>query len=635
MKSAIAEVAQTYGIEGWGAGYFGINTKGHMIVRPTEGDPRSVDVKQVVDDLISRRVKLPVLIRFPQIFASQVRKMNQSFRTAMKEFDYPGEHLAVFPMKVNQRRQVIEAYLEEATKHNYGLEAGSKPELYAAIALEQAPDSLLVCNGFKDDGFIDLAFVGSQLGKNVVIVIEKLNELPKVIDRVRETGTRPMIGMRVRLYTRGSGRWEKSGGEQSKFGLTTTELLHAIRKLRDAGMIDLLRVLHFHIGSQITQIKRVKAGVKEAARVYAKIRKMGIDVDHLNVGGGAGVDYDGSKTSFESSANYTMQEFANDVIYTIKSVCEEENIPVPNVITESGRILVAYHAMLVTDIVEEIETVQGLQHTSITGEEAQVILELYDLYKNMNSKNFLEYYHDALEHKDELFTLFDLGFINLEERAKGEVLFWEVCGKADNFAKLAQVKSEEFDDLRKLLSAKYLCNFSVFRSVPDHWAIDQLFPIMPIHKLNEIPTDNATLVDITCDSDGVVDRFVDLHDVKEVLEVHDLKDKEPYYLAMLLIGAYQEVMGNFHNLFGTTNEAHVIISGDGEYHISRIIHGSQLGDMLSFARYEKEFLQDGVRTMLNRQIKKGMLTEEQASELAEKYESHYTDYTYLDTNGAR
>lgn len=635
MKSAIAEVAQTYGIEGWGAGYFGINTKGHMIVRPTEGDPRSVDVKQVVDDLISRRVKLPVLIRFPQIFASQVRKMNQSFRTAMKEFDYPGEHLAVFPMKVNQRRQVIEAYLEEATKHNYGLEAGSKPELYAAIALEQAPGSLLVCNGFKDDGFIDLAFVGSQLGKNVVIVIEKLNELPKVIDRVRETGTRPMIGMRVRLYTRGSGRWEKSGGEQSKFGLTTTELLHAIRMLREAGMIDLLRVLHFHIGSQITQIKRVKAGVKEAARVYAKIRKMGIDVDHLNVGGGAGVDYDGSKTSFESSANYTMQEFANDVIYTIKSVCEEENIPVPNVITESGRILVAYHAMLVTDIVEEIETVQGLQHTSITGEEAQVILELYDLYKNMNSKNFLEYYHDALEHKDELFTLFDLGFVNLEERAKGEVLFWEVCGKADNFAKLTQVKSEEFDDLRKLLSAKYLCNFSVFRSVPDHWAIDQLFPIMPIHKLNEIPTDNATLVDITCDSDGVVDRFVDLHDVKEVLEVHDLKDKEPYYLAMLLIGAYQEVMGNFHNLFGTTNEAHVIISGDGEYHISRIIHGSQLGDMLSFARYEKEFLQDGVRTLLNRQIKKGMLTEEQASELAEKYESHYTDYTYLDTNGAR
>ncbi len=635
MKSAIAEVAQTYGVENWGAGYFGINSKGNLIVRPSEGDPRSVDIKQVVDDLISRRVKLPVLLRFPQIFASQVRKMNQSFRSAMKEFDYKGEHLAVFPMKVNQRRQVIEAYLEEATKYNYGLEAGSKPELYAAIALDQAPDSLLVCNGFKDDGFIDLAFAGSQLGKNVVIVIEKLNELPKVINRVRETGIRPMVGMRVRLYTRGSGRWEKSGGEQSKFGLTTTELLHAIKMLRDAGMIDLLRVLHFHIGSQITQIKRVKAGVKEAARVYAKIRKMGIDVDHLNVGGGAGVDYDGSKTSFESSANYTMQEFANDVIYTIKTVCEEENIPVPNVITESGRILVAYHAMLITNIIDEIETVQGVQHFTITGEEAQVILELYDLYKNMNSKNFLEYYHDALEHKDELFTLFDLGFINLEERAKGEVLFWEVCGRANNFAKLAQVESEEFDDLRKLLSAKYLCNFSVFRSVPDHWAIDQLFPIIPIHKLNETPTDTATLVDITCDSDGVIDRFVDLHDVKEVLEVHDLHENEPYYLSMLLIGAYQEVMGNFHNLFGTTNEAHVIISGDGEYHISRIIHGSQLGDMLNFAKYEKEFLQDGVRTLLNRQMKKGKLTEDEASELAEKYESHFTDYTYLDTNGHR
>src|SRR6266498_2214532 len=380
MKSAIAEVAQTYGIENWGAGYFDINSRGNLIVRPVEGDPRSVDVKLIVDDLISRRVKLPVLIRFPQIFASQVRKMNQSFRSAMKEFDYKGEHLAVFPLKVNQRKQVIESYLEEGSKYNYGLEAGSKPELYAAIAMDQSPDSLLVCNGFKDDSFIDLAFVGARAGKNVIIVIEKLNELGKVVDRVLETGVRPMVGMRVRLYTRGSGRWEKSGGEQSKFGLTTTELLQAIKMLSDAGMADMLRVLHFHIGSQITQIKRVKAGVKEAARVYAKLRKMGVDVDHLNVGGGAGVDY-----------------------------------------------------------------------------------------------------HDALEHKEELFTLFDLGFISLEDRAKGEVLFWEVCDKANNFAKQTQIKSEEFDDLRKLLSAKYLCNFSVFRSVPDHWAIDQLFPIIPIH----------------------------------------------------------------------------------------------------------------------------------------------------------
>ena len=635
MKSAIAEVAQTYGIENWGAGYFDINSRGNLIVRPVEGDGRSVDVKRIVDDLISRRVKLPVLLRFPQIFASQVRKMNQSFRAAMKEFDYKGEHLAVFPLKVNQRRQVIEAYLEEASKYNYGLEAGSKAELYAAIAMDQSPDSLLVCNGFKDDSFIDLAFVGAQAGKNVVIVIEKLSELGKVVDRVLETGIRPMVGMRVRLYTRGSGRWEKSGGEQSKFGLTTTELLQAIKMLSDAGLVDMLRVLHFHIGSQITQIKRVKAGVKEAARVYAKIRKMGVDVDHLNVGGGAGVDYDGSKTSFESSVNYTLQEFANDVIYMIKSVCEEENVPEPNVITESGRVLVAYHAMLVTNIIDEIETVQGIHNITITGNEAQVINELHDLYKMMTAKNFLEYYHDALEHKEELFTLFDLGFISLEDRAKGEVLFWEVCDKANNFAKMTQIKSEEFDDLRKLLSAKYLCNFSVFRSVPDHWAIDQLFPIIPIHKLNEPPKDTATLCDITCDSDGVVDKFVDLHDVKEVLEVHDLQPGEPYFLAMMLIGAYQEVMGNFHNLFGTTNEAHVIVSGDGEYHVSRIIPGSTVGDMVSFARYEKEFLQDGFRNLLNRQIKKGKLTEEQATGLTDDYEGHYHGYTYLAGNGHR
>ncbi len=633
MKSAIAEVAQTYGIENWGAGYFGINSRGNLIVRLAQDDSRSVDIKKVVDDLIARRVKLPVILRFPQIFASQVRKMNRSFRTAMKEFDYKGEHRAVFPMKVNQRRQVIEAYLEEATKYSYGLEAGSKAELYAAIAMDQSPDSLLVCNGFKDNGFIDLAFVGTQAGKNVVIVIEKLNELPRVIERVQTTGIRPMLGMRVRLYSRGSGRWEKSGGEQSKFGLTTTELLQAIKALRDAGMLDMLRVMHFHIGSQITQIKRVKAGVKEAARVYAKIRKMGIDVDHLNVGGGAGVDYDGSKTSFESSVNYTLQEFANDVIYTIKSVCEEENVPEPNVITESGRVLVAYHAMLITNVIDEIETVQGVVNVTMTGNEAQVIKELHDLHKMMTAKNFLEYYHDALEHKEELFTLFDLGFISLEDRAKGEILFWAVCDRANNFAKLTQVKSEEFDDLRKLLSAKYLCNFSVFRSVPDHWAIDQLFPIIPIHRLNEIPTDTATLCDITCDSDGVVDKFVDLHDVKEVLEVHDLRNNEPYYLAMMLIGAYQEVMGNFHNLFGTTNEAHVVVSNDGEYHINRIIPGSTVGEMVSFARYEKEYLQDGFRTLLGKQIKKGTLTEEDAGRLTEEYDNHFDGYTYLDTNG--
>ncbi len=633
MKSAIAEIAQTYGIENWGAGYFSVNSKGNLVVHPSENSNRSADVKAIVDELIKRKVQLPLIIRFPQLFANQVRVMNRSFTNAMKEFEYKGKHLAVFPMKVNQRRQVIEAYLEEGTKYNYGLECGSKAELYAGLALEQAEDSLLVCNGFKDDSFIDLAYIGTQLGKNVVIVIEKLNELPKVIERTKATGVRPMLGMRVRLYSRGSGRWEKSGGEQSKFGLTTSELLLAIKALRDAGMIDLLRVMHFHIGSQITQIKRVKAGVKEAARVYSKIRKMGIDVDHLNVGGGAGVDYDGSKTSFESSANYTLQEFANDVVYTIKTVCQEEGVPEPNVITESGRILVAYHAILITNIVDEIETVHGIKNITINDDEPQVVNELYDLYRTMNAKNFLEYYHDALEHKEELFTLFDLGYINLEHRAKGEVLFWEVCDKANKFAMDKQHQSEEFDDLRKLLSAKYLCNFSVFRSLPDHWAIDQLFPIVPIHRLNEVPTDRATLVDITCDSDGVVDKFVDLHDVKEVLEVHDLKPGEPYYLGMMLVGAYQEVMGNFHNLFGTTNEAHIIIDKDGEYHISRVIHGSPVGEMLTFARYEQEFLQKGFRKLLNREIKKGKLTEDKADTLLEDYDGFYNSYTYLDMNG--
>lgn len=632
MKNiTLDEVIQTYGVENWGAGYFEVNRKGHLAVRPAEGDPRSVDVKELIDDLVDgRRLQLPILLRFPQILTNQLKKVQRSFQDASREFSYAGGHFGVFPMKVNPRREVVEEFLREGSKYNFGVECGSKAELYAALSLDQTPESLLVCNGFKDESFINLALLGVQIGKRVIIVVEKLNELKMIIRRSQETGVRPGIGIRAKLYSKGSGKWASSGGESAKFGLTPSEMLECIRLLREFQMTDLLKLLHFHIGSQITDIKRVKAAMKEAARVYAKIRQMRIDVEFLDIGGGMGVDYDGSKTTFESSVNYTIQEFANDVIYTIKSVCDDENVPEPNLVTESGRVMAAYHAVLITSIRDEIETFADDQpEVSVDEDDPQVIVELKALYDDINAKNYREYYHDALDHKDELHTQFNLGLISLEDRAKGEVLFWEVCARASKFAQTTKVQEEEFDDLKKILASKYLCNFSVFRSLPDHWAIDQLFPIMPIHRLNEQPTDYATFVDLTCDSDGHIDKFVDLKDVKEVLELHPFTG-DPYYIAIFLVGAYQEVMGSNHNLFGRPNEAQVIIDTEGRYHIKKIVQGSRVGDMLTAARYDKGQAWESMQRMIGTRVAGGLLGEEEAGSLMKQYESDINRYTYLE-----
>jgi len=639
LTTAIEQTLETYGIENWGAGYFGINRKGNLIVHPSDTDTKtSADLKEIIDDLERRGISTPVLLRFPQLVTAQVRKLQRAFRAAIREFEYQGAHMCVYPMKVNQQRAVVEEYLREGTRYDFGLEAGSKAELYAAIALEQASESLLVLNGFKDEEFIELAFVGARAGKRVVIVIEKMSELDHILrfaDIFEEghEGDLPIVGLRVKLYSKGSGRWEKSGGEAAKFGLTTTEILEVIRRLQEAGRIEMLRLLHFHIGSQLTDIKRIKNAMKEAARVYAKIYQMKIPIELLDVGGGMAVDYDGSKTAFDSSANYNAQEFANDVIYTIKQVCDDENVPHPTVIQESGRYLSAYHAILVTNVQEEIETVvEDITPIEIEANDPQVVTELGDLRQNISIKNYREYYHDALEHRDTMFTLFNLGLISLEDRAKGEVLFWDVCERADKYAQQAEYVSEEFDELRRLSRAKYLTNFSVFRSAPDHWALDQLFPIVPIHRLNKIPTAYATLCDITCDSDGVVDKFVDLHDVKQVLELHPLIEGEPYYLAFLLVGAYQEVMGNNHNLFGTPNEAHIHIDEDG-YLIKKVLRGMTVGEAVETARYEPGQLHDGFRRQVRQRIKQGELTEAEGAELVEFYESRAGAYTYLAVNG--
>lgn len=637
MTTVIEQTLETYGIENWGAGYFDVNRKGNLIVRPAEGDSRSADLKEIIDDLARRGIGAPVLLRFPQLVAAQVRKLQRAFSRSIREFEYQGAHMCVYPMKVNQQRALVEEYLREGSRYDFGLEAGSKAELYAAMALEQTPDSLLVLNGFKDEEFIELAFASARCGKKVVIVIEKLSELDHVLNIVerQESGGLPILGMRVKLYSKGSGRWEKSGGEAAKFGLTTTEMLEVIRRLEEAGRIDMLKLLHFHIGSQLTDIKRIKNAMKEAARVYAKVHQMKVPVDLLDVGGGMAVDYDGSKTAFDSSANYTAQEFANDVIYTIKQVCDDENVPHPTIIQESGRFLAAYHAILVTNVQDEIETVvEDITPIEIDDDDPQVVTELGDLRASITVKNYREYYHDALEHREELFTLFNLGLVSLEDRAKGEVLFWDVCERADKYAQQAKYVSEEFDDLRRLLCAKYLTNFSVFRSVPDHWALDQLFPIVPIHYLNKTPTEYATLCDITCDSDGVVDKFVDLHDVKQVLELHSLVPGDTYYLAFLLVGAYQEVMGNNHNLFGTPHEAHIHIDEEG-YLIKKVIRGTTVGEATLGARYERSLLHDGFRRLITQRVKDGELSEADGAELAQFYESRYDAYTYLSVNGAK
>lgn len=640
MSSILEQTVEKYGIENWGAGYFGVNRKGNLVVYSPENENLTADIKEIIDDLQKRGISTPVLLRFPQLLFGQIRKLQTAFRKSIKEFEYEGGHLCVYPMKVNQNRAVIEEYLREGSRYNFGLEAGSKAELYAALGLEQSKDSLLVLNGFKDRDFVKLAFAGAGAGKNVVIVIEKLSELDHTLNLVQEVTSEnpnanlPMVGVRVKLYSKGSGKWEKSGGEAAKFGLTTTEILDVIRRLQEAGRIDLLKLLHFHIGSQLTDIKRIKNAMKEAARTYAKIRQMGVPIEYLDVGGGMAVDYDGSRTSFESSANYNAREFANDVIYVIKTVCDDENVPHPTIIQESGRFLSAYHAILVTNIQDEIETVvEDLTPMEVDADDPQVVRELADLRETINGKNYREYYHDALEHREELFQMFNLGLISLEDKGKGEVLFWDVCERADQFAQQKKYVSEEFDDLRGLLCAKYLANFSVFRSMPDNWALEQLFPIVPIHKLNKKPTEYATLCDITCDSDGIVDKFVDLHDIKTVLELHKLTKNEPYYLAMMLVGAYQEVMGNNHNLFGVPHEAHIYIGEDGHI-IKKVIYGATLADSISAVRFDAEQLHDQFRRMIMKRIKDGELSTKEGNQLIEFYQDQADSYTYLTPNGS-
>lgn len=628
MESAFkTPIPKIYGIQNWGNGYFDVNAAGHLVVKPFRTGA-GVDLFEVVEDLRRRRISPPLLLRFPQILESQVRALHQAFHSAISEFHYGASYQGVFPMKVNHRRDVVEELLRVGNKFQLGLEVGSKAELYIALSLEQAQDSLLICNGFKDDEFIQMAFWAELLGKRVVVVIEQVREIHAYVRLAESTGIRPMIGLRGRLYSKGSGKWEESGGETSKFGLTTVELLECSRVLREKGLLDRLRMLHFHIGSQITDIRKIKTAVKEASRVYAKFRHMKAPVEFLNVGGGLGIDYDGSKTPSDSSANYTIQEFANDVVYTVSEICDNEDVPAPTLVSESGRALCVYHSLLITTAVNRAAPDLPGRFDPGLPTKSSALTEMIEISGDISVKNFREYFHDALQQREELFSLFDLGYLGLEERAYGESLFQEICEKALRFAKQTNYVSDEFELLEKALRKKYLTNFSVFQSVPDSWTIRQLFPVLPIHRLNEYPTEYGILIDLTCDSDGQLDSFVDVKDIKEILELHPTTNG-PYYLGICLLGAYQDVMGDFHNLFGNVGEAHVVVDDQSRYHVQKLVPGSTVRDMAAVAGYGIDELQERFRARLAEAQRAGRIPGDQATVLMESYLAKAGDSTYL------
>ena len=627
-----ADSLKLYNIDNWGDQYFGINSSGNLTVHPKRAEGSGIDIMKVVEEIGAKGLEMPVLIRFQDIIRHRVVTLNEAFRRSIAEFNYKGKYQGVYPIKVNQMKEVVDEIIDAGRPYDFGLEAGSKAELVAVVAMNTTPDSLVICNGYKDYAFIKTALMGRKLGKRVIIVIEKLSELSQVILIAREVGVTPLIGIRTKLYSKGSGKWESSGGDFSKFGLTTPELLQAVNILRQEGLEDCFKLLHFHVGTQITNIKAIKNAVKEATRIYAKLQKMGLNLEYIDVGGGLGVDYDGSRTSFESSINYSLAEYVSDVVYSIKEICESEGVSEPNIVSESGRAIVAHHSVLIVNVFGNIEvgtTPIGLEETP---DEQEVVKEMRYLSQNLTSKNLLEHFHDAIQRKEEALSMFKLGFLSLEDRAKIENLFWQICrGIHKNSANLRYVP-DDVEALNKQLADQYLCNFSLFQSMPDHWAIQHLFPIVPIHRHDEEPQKNSTLADITCDSDGKVCKFVDLRDVKDTLMLHTLKNSEPYYLGFFLMGAYQDIMGDLHNLFGRVNEVHVFSddSEPGGYYIEETIKGNTIAGVLSWIQYSATDLEKRVKEQIDSKVREGQIKPKEGVELQNFYEEVLHGYTYID-----
>ena len=623
------EAASLYGIPHWGKGFFHVSEHGDLLVRPTREPSRGVALKHIVDEVALRGISTPMVIRFPQILSASVANLNDAFARAIDEYGYGNQFRGVFPIKVNQKRVVVDHIVEAGRRYGYGLEAGSKPELLAAISADLAPESIITCNGYKDDTFIRMALNAVRMKKKVILILEKVSELERILEVARARGVRPLIGMRAKLYARGSGKWAKSGGEAAKFGLTTPEMLEAVKILKSKKMLDCLVMLHFHIGSQITDIRKIKEAIREAGRVYAKLRGLGVPIQYLNLGGGLGVDYDGSKTAFDSSMNYSVQEYANDVVYTIQQICEEEKVPPPTLVTESGRAVTAYHSVFVTNVLDVADRIEQGRRVHVTASDPNVLKELASIYETVNAKTLRESYHDALQYKEELFTLFNLGHLSLEDRSKGEVLFWQICEKIHRDLKTLKEIPEEFEDMEAMLADKYVLNFSVFQSLPDIWAIDQLFPILPIHRLNEKPGELGTLADITCDSDGKIEKFIDLRDIKEALPLHALRNGEPYYIGVCLMGAYQDVLGDLHNLFGEAHEVLVTVDEQGRPKIEDVLPGESCERVLEYMNYDRTEILDSIDKQLRRAAGR-TLKKDEVRAIYREFEEVFPRYTYLE-----
>ena len=629
--SQIERARRDYNIDEWGAGYFGIDDRGFVECYPTGSREQAVVLHDVVTQARRRGIHPPLIIRFAQIIASQLLRLEQAFQGAIREFDYRGRHLGVFPFKVNQRREFIDAVIECGAQYDYGLEVGSKSELLAALSYPLSERALLVCNGFKDEEFITIACLAAEMGKNAVLVIEGPDELQILLSRLRQRQVTAQIGIRTRLYSRGSGKWENSSGSNSKFGLTIIELLDCLKTLQQAGHPDKVSMLHLHIGSQITEIKKFKTALKEAARIYSKIVHMGFTaIKYLNIGGGVGVDYNGSKTSSQFSANYVLQEFVNDAVYVIGQVCREENVAMPDIVTESGRIIAAYHSLVVTDI-REVQAPSTASSNWMQIDQHQThrsLVELHYIYHNINSKNYAEYYHDAIEYHEELATLFNLGYLDLAARGCGEELFQEICRKALSFSARHKHPLAEFKFLQQRFVSKYLANFSIFQSIPDAWSIGQLFPVMPLSRHHEEPTHEANIVDITCDSDGCLAQFIDCKAIKAVLGLHS-PSSEPYYLGFFLVGAYQESLASEHNLFGAPHEVEVTVTHDGNYHIAKITEGDTIIELLESRNYPRQTLVANFFKQVERLQRNGTLSSSHSSEIINTLKTGMKSYPYL------
>jgi len=629
-KWTVADSAETYGIKAWSNGYFSINEVGHVVSHPQGIETGCIDLKELVDEVVRRGIGLPLLIRFSDILKSRVVDLHEAFLRAMTEYGYKGDYRGVYPIKVNQHRYVVEEITQFGRPYHYGLEAGSKPELLAVMGILDDEDALIICNGYKDEEYIETALMCSKLGRKVMIVVEKFSELELIAKTANKIGVKPRIGMRIKLASKGSGRWEGSGGDRSKFGLSTREVVEAVRYLREADMLSCFELIHFHLGSQISAIRAVKNAMREAGRYFVEIVKLGAPLKYFDAGGGLGVDYDGSQTNFASSMNYTLQEYANDLVFSLQEICEAAGITPPTIVTESGRAVVAHHSMLVVDALGVGEFDVGKAPDKLPENASRVVRNLFDTWRDISTKNVREAYHDALEYREEALSLFSLGSLSLPERVVAEDIFWAICQKILKLVRDMREVPEEFEGLERNLSDTYFCNFSMFQSLPDIWAIDQLFPIMPIHRLGEEPTRRAVLADITCDSDGKIDHFIDRRDVKNVLELHPLNGSEEYYLGVFLAGAYQEILGDLHNLFGNSNTVHVSLAPGGGYQIEHVVTGDTVTDVLKYVSYAREDLVARVRRFAEQAVRTSGMSLEETRSLLRMYEEGLSGYTYLE-----